>query len=175
MRRTLILLLLGLMAFLCAAWRAGAGRVPAPLRPQRQRVARSAIEIHDGDTLFVDGNTLRLLGADTPECGAPWFDGDQEPWASQASDLVRRELDRAHTIELLSWDRHGPYGRELVHVVCDGRPLAAELVAAGLAYETISQFGDGGFPNIAEQILRRARKPAFEQPYRWRRAHRRDG
>jgi endonuclease YncB( thermonuclease family) len=175
MRRTLCLALLGLLAFVSAALRGGAWRVPPdPAELRRERVAREAIEIRDGDTFVVDGRELRLLGADTPERAAPWFDGDQEPWATRASDLVRRQLDGAETIELVSRGHRGPYARELVHVLCDGRPLAVELVAAGLAVETVSAFGDGGFPEIAEQVLRRARPVAFETPYRWRRKHRTD-
>ena len=156
-----------------AAWRGGAGRA-TPDRVRRWVVPRAALRIQDGDTLHLGALELRLLGADTPERGAPWFDGDQEPWASRASALVRRELDGATRIELLSRGARGPYDRELVHVLCDGRPLAAELVAAGLAYETISHYGDAGFPAIAEEILRRAQPPPFEAPFRWRRAHRQE-
>jgi len=55
----------------------------------------------------------------------------------------------------------------------DGEPLAALLVEAGLAYPTVERFGDGGFPELAEEVQARARPPGFEDPWRWRRRHRR--
>ena len=42
------------------------------------------------------------------------------------------------------------------------------------AYENVSYFGDNGFPDLADRILRAAAagpRPAFEAPYRWRKKH----
>jgi len=48
------------------------------------------------------------------------------------------------------------------------------LIRARLAYENISYYGDNGFPDLAERILKAAEdspQPPFEKPYIWRREH----
>ena len=170
-------LLVGLLATLLlgsAALRGGYGPTAYPPGPRREVVAPEDLVVLDGDTFRLGSRTLRLLGADTPESAAPWFDGDQEPWASLATERVRLELARARRVELVGLGIRGVYERELVHVVVDGRPLAAILVEAGLAYPTVRRYGDLGFPDYALEIVRVARPPPFEPPWRWRSAHRRD-
>jgi len=132
----------------------------------------SEVLVLDGDTVRVDGRDCRLLGVDTPEKSAPWFDGAQEPWASRASALVRDALDGADRITLHSRGATDTYGRDLVHLFVDGRSVSVLLVEAALAYPTVDRYGDSGFPALADRIARRARPPEFEQPWRWRRAHR---
>ncbi len=155
-----------------AAWRGGYLEPGGPPPVQRRRVQAWRVEVLDGDTVRIGGRTLRLLAVDTPECGAPWFDGDQEPHASRAADRVRRALREAEQVELLSRGRRGVHGRELVHLLVDGRSVAEILVAEGLAYPTVALYGDGGFPELAERVLRAAQPPPFEAPWRWRRRHR---
>ena len=134
-----------------------------------------SLEVLDGDTYRLPGGDLvRLLSVDTPERGAPWFEGDQEPWASRASDFAQARIARAARLELLTLDERDAHGRLLAHVLVDGEPLAALLAEAGLAAPTVGRFGDGGFPEHARTVLRRARAPAFEPPWRWRRRHRRE-
>jgi len=142
--------------------------------PRRESFRPDEVVVVDGDTLLVRGRELRFLGVDTPERGAPWFEGDQEPWASRASGLVRGALDRAGAVVVLSRGARDAYGRELVHVLAGEEPLALLLVEAGLAYPTVDRYGDGGFPELAARIRARARQPRFEPPWRWRRAHRRE-
>ncbi len=143
--------------------------------PQEDRtsVDRATVEVLDGDTLRVGLRRYRLLGIDTPERAAPWFSGDQEPWASAASKLVGLTLGRAQSVELRSYGRRDLYGRELVHVFADGRSISLLLVRAGLAYPTVHRFGDGGFPELAERLVAEARPAAFQPPWAWRRTHRR--
>lgn len=161
-----------------AALRGGYLRQPALDRPPERRPLRARdVHVLDGDTYLVAGRprwiTVRLLGADCPEKAAPWFDGDQEPWAGDAARFSRQALDAAGRIELLSRGEEDERGRLLAHLLVDGDPLAARLVGAGLACPTVERFGEGGFPAQATEVLRRARPPAFEPPWRWRRAHRR--
>ena len=78
--------------------------------------------------------------------------------------------------ELLEWvpDGEDRYGRKLAHVLVDGRLMAVDLIKMGLAYENVSYYGDNGFPDLADQILKAAQEapqPAFENPYKWRRKH----
>lgn len=146
---------------------------PTPPRRSRPRVVTGLVQVLDGDTLRIEGQDVRLLGADTPERAAPWFDGAQEPWASRATAWTRGALSGARCVEWLPVDVDAR-GRTLGHVWVDGRPLAALLVEAGLAYETVSRFGDGGRPDVARTITAvRRRRLEFEPPWRWRQAHRR--
>ena len=164
-----------------AAWRGGYFRDDLPasssaplVSPHVERVVSArSLEVVDGDTFLLEGRELRLLGADTPEKGAPWFRGDQEPWASRAADFARDRLARAREVRLCTRGRRDPYERELAHLLVDGEPLAALLVEAGLAYPTVERFGEGGFPHLAAQVVARARPPVFEEPWRWRKRHRR--
>lgn len=127
----------------------------------------------DGDTVMFDGRELRLLAVDTPERAAPWFDGDQEPWASRAKALVTRALRRARRVTVLESGLEDIHGRRLGHLLVDGRAVAALLVEAGLAHETVSRYGDGGYPEIAAEVVARARRDLpFEAPWRWRARHR---
>jgi endonuclease YncB( thermonuclease family) len=157
-----------------AAWRGGYGITPpAPLTDRV--LAPRDLQVLDGDTYRIDGRDMRLLGADTPEKGAPWFRGDQEPWATRATDFARARLRAASRIELRTHGKTDTFGRTLAHVLIDGEPLAALLVEEGLAYPTVKRFGEGGFPRLAAEIVRRARPAPFPPPWEWRREHRQRG
>ncbi|MBL4846024.1 MAG: thermonuclease family protein [Planctomycetes bacterium] len=158
--------LLGWLAI--AAWRGGFGQ---GIGPARQTLV--TLEVLDGDTYRTpQGELIRLLGADTPERAAPWFEGAQEPWASRATDFARAKIQGANRVELLTLGERDAHGRLLAHVCVDGEPLAVLLVEAGLAYPTIPHYGDSGFPEVARSIEARARRPPFQQPWRWRQLHR---
>ena len=84
-------------------------------------------------------------------------------------DIVRK----ARVVEYLPF-QNDKYGRLLAHVFVDGELLSVYLIRAGLAYENISYYGDNGFPDLAERILKAARESPrlpFEEPYRWRQRH----
>ncbi|MCO5165190.1 MAG: thermonuclease family protein [Planctomycetes bacterium] len=168
--RALALLALLVGWLLLAAAR---GRYFDPPRVGREEVDPRAIVVLDGDTVVHGGRLLRFLAVDTPECAAPWFDGDQEPWAGRARSFVEDALRGAHRATILRGGHPDVHGRDLVHVLVDDVPLAVLLVEAGLACETVSLYGDGGFPEIAALVVARARPVAFERPWTWRRLHRR--
>ncbi len=151
---------------------AARGRYFDPPRVGREDVDPRSIVVLDGDTILHEGRVLRFLAVDTPERAAPWFDGAQEPWASQASALVERALRGARRATILRSGREDGRGRELVHLLVDEEPVAVLLVEAGLAVETVSAFGDGDFPDIAARVIRARRPVPFESPWTWRRAHR---
>jgi len=174
------------LALVCAVWltlaaRRGGWPPPPPVRTARPatapatrtlRAVQGGVFVLDGDTLRIEGQDVRLLGADTPERAAPWFDGAQEPWASRATAWTRGALSGARCVDWLPVGTD-ERGRTLGHVWVDGRPLAALLVEAGLAYETVSRFGDGGRPDVARAITSvRRRRLDFEPPWRWRQKHR---
>jgi len=82
-------------------------------------------------------------------------------------------LKNAKEIKIVSTGK-GKYGRTLAHVLIDGELLGVKLINAGLAYETVSRYGDNGLPEYAKQILAASKtgpKPKFENPYLWRKKH----
>src|SRR5690606_30080341 len=143
--RTALLMAL-LLAWLVLA--AARGRYFDPPRVGREDVDPRAVVVLDGDTVLHEGRVLRFLAVDTPERGAPWFQGDQEPWAGRAKALVEQALGRARRATILRSGREDARGRELVHLLVDDEPVAVLLVQAGLAVETVSSFGDSDFPEI---------------------------
>lgn len=168
LKRALPVLLLASLWLALAAWRGNFGELTRP-----RLEALPTLEVLDGDTYRLPGGDLvRLLSVDTPERAAPWFDGDQEPWASRASEFARERIAGAERLELLTLGDRDLHGRLLAHVLVDGEPLAALLAEAGLAAPTLSRYGDGGFPEQARDVAGRSRPLAFELPWRWRRKHR---
>lgn len=173
MRHAVRVLAFTALLFAWLALAAGRGGYFDPPRPAAVDVQARDLTVLDGDTLLLDGRELRLLGADTPERAAPWFDADQEPWAGRARDLVLQALQRARRVTVLTSGSRDVHDRELAHVLIDGRALSVLLVEAGLAYETVSFYGHGGYPEIAAEVVTRARRPLpFDPPHRWRRQHR---
>jgi micrococcal nuclease len=155
---------------------------PTPARadagpyPGAMAVTVGRIGFDDGDTIFLDGKPIRILGIDTPETAHPsvGIDTDQ-PYGHAAAESTRVMLLRARRIEIAT-DGFDRYHRRLAHVFVDGDLLAERLLGMGLAYETVSHYGDNGFPDLADRILRAAAagpRPPFEEPYQWRRQHQR--
>lgn len=141
------------------------------------RVERGEMSIYDGDTFETGGMAIRILGMDTPEIRNPrhGFYVDQ-PFGRDARAKAIGIFDSADVIEYVPYqpDR---YGRMLAHVFVDGELFAVKMIEAGLAYETVTFYGDNGFSDLAEEILRAADmagKPSFREPYHWRNANRRE-
>jgi micrococcal nuclease len=133
------------------------------------------IEFDDGDTFFFRRESIRVLGIDTPEIAHPALGVDEpQPFGIAASESTRVWMTRASVLEYVP-DGLDRYSRRLAHVFIDGELLAIRLIENALAYETVSHYGDSGFPDLAQQILdasRIAPKPQFEPPYRWKRRQR---
>jgi micrococcal nuclease len=136
-----------------------------------RRMFRLFLEITDGDTVVYMGRHMRFLGVDTPEVRNPslgfWTD---QPYGREAKEFTRRQIEEARRLTYLS-DGEDRYGRLLVHLFVDGYPLSVRIVEEGLGYETVTVFGDNGFPEIAERILTAAAlnpELPFEEPYLWR-------
>jgi endonuclease YncB( thermonuclease family) len=150
---------------------------PAGYRPTHEHALYldiRRVEFDDGDTFYLDGKPIRILGIDTPETKSPSVGiMEDQPYGPAAADSTRAWMTSA---TLLEWvpDGYGYYGRQLAHVLVDGELLAVKLLEMGLAYENVSYFGDNGFPDLADQILQAsltAPTPPFEPPYRWRKKH----
>ncbi len=155
-------------------WMGGARQEWKKGEPQdRERVTASQVRVIDGDTFEMDGRRIRLLGLDAPEKGQTGPDG--KDLGEIASAEASRIIESSATVEYLPY-RNDSYGRLLAHVFVDGGLFAERMIAAGMAYENVSHYGDNGFPELAariEQAARQAGKPAFEPPWLWRREHRR--
>jgi endonuclease YncB( thermonuclease family) len=156
----------------CSRDGSGAGQKPAYRGTVRVQIAQ--IEFDDGDTFDVDGKPIRVLGIDTPEIAEPDVGiFEDQPYGRAAAESTRAWITRARVIELAR-DGRDIYDRRLAHVFVDGELLGVKLLEHGLAYENVSHFGDNGFPDLADRILRAAEagpKPPFEPPHRWRKKH----
>ena len=125
----------------------------ARTQTEEQKMKRLFLEIEDGDTVVYRGQRMRFLGVDTPEIRNPdlgfWID---QPYGREAKEFTRRHIRGARLITYVS-DGVDRYDRLLVHLFVDGYPLSLMIVEAGLGYETVTVFGDGGYPEIASMIL----------------------
>jgi endonuclease YncB( thermonuclease family) len=99
-----------------------------------ERVVSSRIvdeaAVIDGDTLKVDGRSIRLHGLDAPElrqtCADGWRAGEEARRALAAA-VVGRPL----TCSRVATDR---YGRTVATCTIDGRDVGAGLVRSGMAW-----------------------------------------
>ena len=153
-------------------------RQPHSYRPSYKRakiVRLTDIRFDDGDTFDWKGKPIRVLGIDTPEIAHPdQGTFEDQPCGVAAAESTRAWMSRAQVLEIVV-DGRDIYNRTLAHVFIDGELLACRLVRQGLAYETVSHYGDSGFPDLSQAILDTARsspKPQFEPPYRWKQKHR---
>jgi micrococcal nuclease len=144
--------------------------------PTKQKVAKEDVEVLDGDTIRWKNSTVRLLGFDAPEglwedAEASPFIGDQGEWADRATRELQRLITDASVIELGLY-KNDRYGRQLAHLYVDGTTVAVPMIQARLAYESVTRYGEQGFPDEYAAILAAAReagKPEFEDPHEWRR------
>lgn len=142
--------------------------------PVRVKMKNAAIRMDDGDSFYYRGLTIRILGIDAPEIIHEEHGiFEDQPYGRKAAAMTAALLREAKIIEYLPY-QNDKYGRLLAHVFVDGDLLSVYLIKAGLAYETVSYYGDNGFPELAQKIVEAAQespRPPFENPYRWRRKH----
>lgn len=123
--------------------------------------------VHDGDTIKLeDGQSLRLIGINTPELGrggAP-----SEALALDAREALQNLLADSPTLALrFDSERRDHYGRLLAHLFLpDGRSIEAHLLEQGLATQLLIP------PNVwnlacyqeAERKARSARRGLWSRP-----------
>jgi len=142
--------------------------------PNRILIKKSKIKPDDGDSFRYDTLTIRILGIDAPEITHKehgYF--EDQPYGREAAAMTWEIMKKAKKITYVPYKKD-MYGRLLAHVFVDRELLAEKLLRAGMAYETITRFGDNGFPDVAEYILMVAEdspKPQFEPPWKWRQEH----
>ncbi|OIO73355.1 MAG: hypothetical protein AUJ85_08150 [Elusimicrobia bacterium CG1_02_37_114] len=136
---------------------------------------KNKIGFIDGDTFFYGNTSIRLLGVDTPEIISKEYGiYENQEMGPEAADFTRKEILKANLIQYIPYEKD-EYGRLLAQVFVDGELLAVKLIKAGLAYETVSFYGDNGFKEFGRQILKTSKKsptPKFENPYLWKKQHR---
>ena len=149
---------------------------PAPQpRPHGSRVVvdPARLLVNDGDTITIrwtrsDVETVRILGIDAPETGDPNHDiPHPQPFGAEARSFAQGAFAASRRVELLRAATLDAYGRTLGYVFLDGRNFSVLIVEARLAEESISRYGDNGFPAEAAAVAEAARKAgplAFESP-----------
>ena len=95
-------------------------------------VIPSRLTVVDGDTVNLAGQSIRLVGFDTPEtyraeCAFERRLGDA------ATDRLRDLLARASSAQLAYLPRRDQYGRDLARLILDGGDVADIMVGEGLA------------------------------------------
>jgi endonuclease YncB( thermonuclease family) len=143
----------------------------------RVHVPPQAVTVDDGDTIVIrwgarDSEIVRVLGIDTPETrhlehNLPYH----QSFGVEAQAFARGAFAGASQIELLRATTVDPYGRTLGYIFLNGRSYSLLVVEARLAYESVSHYGDNGFPREAAAVLEAAKSVgplAFEPPWDFR-------
>ncbi len=152
-------------------------RAEEPRPAGRVSVDPARISTDDGDSVFIrwpDGppEAVRLLGIDTPE--VMHLDHDipyTQPFGEAATGFLKGCLAVADRVELLRSGEQDPHGRTLGYLYVNGRNYSVLVVAARLAVENVSFFGDNGLPEEARAVVAAAKAAGpvpFEPPHHFR-------
>jgi micrococcal nuclease len=159
---------------------ASAQTAPKPqARTHSERVAVPAalLRVDDGDTVAIrwsesDEEIVRILGIDAPETrhvehNLPYA----QPFGEEARAFALGAFAAGGRIELLRAVALDPFGRTLGYLFIDGRNYSTLIVKARLAAESITAFGDNGFPREAAEVMEAAKAQGplpFEPPHVFR-------
>jgi len=158
---------------------AGQSRNRSQSRPHGTRapVDPSRVGIDDGDTITIrwakgDTEVVRILGIDTPETRHVEHDIPYaQPFGEEARSFAAEAFADAARVDLLRCATLDPYGRTLAYVFVDDRNYSVLVIRARLALESVSHYGDNGFPEEAVEVLAAAEAAGpvpFEPPHRYR-------
>lgn len=153
-------------------------RKPQP-RPSKTRVEVPVDNVRtgDGDTIDIewaqgDVETVRILGIDTPETQNPEHNLPYgQAFGEEARGFAKGAFAAATKVEVLRTAELDPYGRTLGYVFVNGMNYSVLIVRAGLAAETVSHYGDNGFPKEAAEVAAAAKAAGpvpFEAPHLYR-------
>jgi len=108
---------------------------------------------------------VRILGIDTPETRHLEHDIPySQEFGEQAQAFALGAFAAASQVELLRAATLDPFGRTLGYLFLNGRNYSVLVIRARLADETVSQYGDNGFPREAAEVLGAA-KAAGPMPF----------
>ena len=153
-------------------------RKPQP-RPSKTRVEVPVDKVRtgDGDTIDIewakgDVESVRILGIDTPETQNPEHNLPYgQAFGEEARGFAKGAFATATKVEVLRTAELDPYGRTLGYVFVNGMNYSVLIVRAGLAAETVSHYGDNGFPKEAAEVAAAAKETGpvpFEAPHLYR-------
>jgi endonuclease YncB( thermonuclease family) len=132
---------------------------------------RGAVErVIDGDTLVVEGRTVRLWGIDAPElsqtCGG---DAVEPVWdCGRRSRLLLQALVGSAPVVCETRARHR--GRVVAVCAVGGRDIAAAMVSAGMALDDAA-YSNGRYSR-EQAAARRERRGLWRGPFETPRNHR---
>jgi endonuclease YncB( thermonuclease family) len=144
--------------------------------PSMQEVLldKTKLEVEDGDTFVYDGQSVRMLGIDAPEIDSPYHEGNQDPWGTEAKEVLQQKVSQAAEIKMIRIPENDKYDRMLAYLILDGRNANALMVEAGMAYESVTHYGAQGLEKYAVEVMKASKyqeKPEFEKPWEWRKKH----
>jgi len=155
---------------------------PSPSPQPRAHVTRVAVPpatviVDDGDTVQIrwsagDVETVRILGIDTPETRHLEHDIPfDQAFGAEARAFARGAFAAPKTVELLRAPTLDPFGRTLGYLFVAGANYSLLVIAAHLAEESVTRYGDNGFPEPGAAVLAAAKAagpPPFESPGAYR-------
>jgi len=111
----------------------GGGAVALGLLDRSGTPVAGQAQVHDGDTISLDGNRIRLVGIDAPEYAQTCMDrsGGEWPCGKAARDAMLA-LVKGRQVSCLSEGRD-KYGRMLGRCSVGKTDLGAAMIEAGLA------------------------------------------
>jgi micrococcal nuclease len=161
--------------------RAEGTRQPPPPQPRthlrRVTVDPGLISVDDGDTVVIrwgegDEEIVRILGIDTPETRHPEHNIPYtQSFGLEARAFAKGAFAAATEVQLLRAATLDPFKRTLGYFFLNGRNYSIMVVTARLAAESITPFGDNGFPEEAAEVLRASKAAGplpFEPPHVFR-------
>lgn len=155
---------------------------PSPSPQPRPHAARVAVDpallqVDDGDTVVIrwgseGAEQVRILGIDTPETRHVEHDLPyDQAFGPEAQAFARGAFAAAERIELRRTSTLDPFGRTLGYLWIDGRNYSVMVIAARLAEESVTRYGDNGLPQEAAEVLAAAKQAGplpFESPATFR-------
>ena len=132
-----------------------------PLPPPFSGAARAS----DGDSLWVGGGRVRLIGLDAPELDQVCWRGDGSEWpcGRAARDAMAALLGKGNIACAPAGE--DKFGRTLARCAVAGRDLGAAMVEAGLALSKDDYAGEESAARSARRGLWEGR---FIDPREWR-------
>jgi endonuclease YncB( thermonuclease family) len=124
-------------------------------------VGRANVRGGDGDTITVHGVLVRLQGVAAPEIAHPNLGIEEEPGGSEAAAFMRQLVDGKTLVCDLTGER--TQGRPVALCYRDGRDVAAEVIAAGLARDC-PRFSGGRYASLERPEAKRLPLPGYCDP-----------